>query len=214
MEKFNIKCNDTKVVDFLANVYFGEPRNIVEAASDRAYLDLCRTLRNANGKSFSKISEDTKSNMKTAIAETIGNHVTDMPCFDQDSFDKWHEDTCKTIIEVFEQTIGNGWELSYGQAQKWLNMTLKYLYMLSYKFSDAQLSRFHAVIDKNILVEAKNRFGVRKPAKPWSSWSQDDYVKYQKELRKCVKEKEKKSLFAWEFEAWNDSRRGRTKNEF
>lgn len=205
MEKFNIKCNDTKVVDFLANVYFGEPRNIVEAASDRAYLDLCRTLRNANGKSFSKISKGTKSKMKTAIAETIGNHVTDMPCFDQDSFDKWHEDTCNTIIEVFEQTIDNGWELSYGQAQKWLNMTLKYLYMLSYDFSETQLSRFHAVIDNYILDEA-NRIGVSKPPTSWSRWDHDEYVKYQKELRERVKE----SLFAWEFKAWNEkeSRRG------
>lgn len=205
MEKFNIKCNDTKVVDFLANVYFGKPRNIVEAASDRAYLDLCRTLRDANGKSFSKISKGTKSKMKTAIAETIGNHVTDMPCFDQDSFDKWHEDTCKTIIEVFEQTIGNGWELSYGQAQKWLNMTLKYLYMLSYEFSDTQLSRFHAVIDNYILDEA-NRIGVSKPPKSWSKWNQDEYVGYQKKLRKRVEG----SLFDWEFQAWNEkeSRRG------
>ena len=199
--------NDSNIVDFLANVVFGKPRNIVEAASDRAYLDLCRTLRDANGKSFSKISKGTKSNMKTAIARTIGTHVTEMQvsCFGQDSFDKWHEGTCETIRKDFKRTIGNGWDLSYGQAQKWLNMTLKYLYMLSYEFSDAQLSRFHAIIDNYILDEA-NRIGVSKPAKSWSRWSHDEYVKYQKSLRKCVKG----SLFAWEFLAWNEkvSRRG------
>lgn len=211
-KKFEIRRNDDNVVDFLANEFFGKQRNIVEAASDRAYRDFCRTLSSdANGKSFSKIPKGEKSNMKKEIAQMIETRVTEMQesCFDQDSFDKWHEKTCDTIIKDFKRTIGNGCDLSYGQAQKWLNMTLKYLYMLSYKFSDAQLSRFHAVIDNNILDKA-NEIGVSPHTSwgRWSKWSQDHYVEYQKELRKCVKEKEKKSLFDWEFEAWNDSRRG------
>ena len=45
----------------------------------------------------------------------------------QEKFDKWHEFACKRLI-TFSNDI-----LTYGQAQKWINMTLKNLSMIDHR---------------------------------------------------------------------------------
>lgn len=46
---------------------------------------------------------------------------------DEENFDKWHKETCK----VFLKALGDVYEkLSYGKAQKIVNMTFKYAYCL------------------------------------------------------------------------------------
>lgn len=46
-------------------------------------------------------------------------------------FDEWHSALCKTLVKQYSAIKIEEEELfSYGNAQKWVNMTLKYLYML------------------------------------------------------------------------------------
>lgn len=46
------------------------------------------------------------------------------------SFDEWHECTCDELIKIYSNNNLQD-VFSYGNAQKWVNMTLKYLYLLS-----------------------------------------------------------------------------------
>ena len=59
---------------------------------------------------------------KEAKVKAIFNAIEKM-CnyeYNQDSFNEWHKETCREILPI------NG-NCEYGKAQKWLNMTLKYL---------------------------------------------------------------------------------------
>ena len=49
----------------------------------------------------------------------------------QEDFDDWHFNICCAIRKLYRE---NGVALTFGQAQKWANMTLKYLYMLENHF--------------------------------------------------------------------------------
>ncbi len=211
MDKFSIRIAEPKVADFLTVLTFGETKGIVEAACFRAYHDMCRTIRGINGKKISYISEKTKSVMKAKVAQTIKKRLPLMKTEyrDQDGFDSWHKATCEAIRKDFMNTIGNGWGLSYGQAQKWLNMTLKYLYVLSYPFTAGQLVLFHAPLDSYVFSVAKKVLSVQEPSNRWSKLDYDEYIDYQKELRAKVKGT---TVFAWEFGAWNDeaARQGTT----
>ena len=211
MNKFTIRITDSKVAEFLAILTFGETKDIVEVACFRAYHDMCRTIRGANGKKFSDISEEIKSAMKAKVTQTIKDRLSSMKaeCHNQNGFDHWHKETCITIQNDFMKTIGNGWKLSYGQAQKWINMALKYLYVLSYHFTESQLVLFHAPLDSYVFSVAQDELSVRKPSSCWSKLDYDRYFGYQKELRAKVKGT---TVFAWEFGAWNNeaARRGVT----
>ncbi|MDO9538187.1 MAG: hypothetical protein Q7J68_07700 [Thermoplasmata archaeon] len=44
----------------------------------------------------------------------------------QAAFDKWHQESCEKLIRYYK---GEGLECTYGQAQKWFNMTLKYCWL-------------------------------------------------------------------------------------
>lgn len=46
---------------------------------------------------------------------------------DAEDFTKWHHSICEEIVARYE---AEGIEFYVGQAQKWVNMTLKYLYVL------------------------------------------------------------------------------------
>ena len=50
-------------------------------------------------------------------------------CESMDAFDKAHEATCKALVADYEGTLGVR-KFTYGNAQKWVNMTLKYMYLL------------------------------------------------------------------------------------
>ena len=49
------------------------------------------------------------------------------PCVNE--FDDWHKEICKELIDWFK-TETESEAFSYGNAQKWVNMTLKYLYII------------------------------------------------------------------------------------
>lgn len=45
----------------------------------------------------------------------------------KEEFNKLHLKICNKIKEIY---LAEGIRLTYGQAQKWLNMIMKYLYMI------------------------------------------------------------------------------------
>lgn len=170
-EKFMMK---EKANDFLIFCYFGSRGNDIDSVINRAYVDMAShtmaTFKNVNDKW--KCRWLASGVIKKAI------EVIDKP------YDEWHSDTCKNIISKYPDNV-----LSYGQAQKWLNMTVKYVYVLKllgkfenqYKYiSDEHVSEFHVPLDSYIL---ENILGDKSTV-----WSKMDGDKY-KEIRGKLTEK-------------------------
>ena len=121
---------------------FYNDEDIVSWASNKAYLDMNRTM------TFEEDTKNLTQKQKIDIykkrmgwrdqgTEAICKNIlaSDKP------FEDWHKEVCDKLIEIY----GNGklviregqkrtnklTKLTYGQAQKWLNMTLKYLWLLN-----------------------------------------------------------------------------------
>ena len=93
-----------------------------------------------------------------------------------------------------------GIKLTYGQAQKWINMTIKYLYLFGGYTFDSVFEELHIPVDNYILDIANEKVGIDRPKKPWSKWEEEQYRNYQNE----IKSKIKIAPLIWEFENWLD----------
>ena len=163
-----------KAIDFLTFCYFGSRGNDIDSIINRAYVDMAsHTMA-----TFEDVNEkwSCRWNASNVIKEAI---VTiDKP------YDTWHNDTCNNIISQYPENV-----LSYGQAQKWLNMTVKYVYVLKllgkfenqYKYiSDEHVSEFHVPLDSYILESV-----LRDKSTVWSKMDGDKY----EEIRGALTEK-------------------------
>ena len=111
-------------------------------ASNKAYLDMNRTM------TFSDVPQnDTQGEMhrideqRKVWRDNGTKHIRKGIMENTDDFKVWHRDVCRKLIGIYgsdklvqrvknkrsEQKV----KLTYGQAQKWLNMTLKYLWLLN-----------------------------------------------------------------------------------
>lgn len=110
-------------------------------ASEKAYLDMNRTMTfldvaRDNSKAELDRVEKLRALRRNQGTCTIRRQFRQM----YSPFDEWHRETCEKLIDVYDNDFlvlreGNvrteiPTKLTYGQAQKWLNMTLKYLWLL------------------------------------------------------------------------------------
>lgn len=105
-------------------IYFGAITNPYEAASFRAYRDFNRTLR------FGEMSDAVRLDLGKQATEIFRERISNIAeetHMTQENFDTWYKETCGLIRQPY---VNAGIELSWGQAQKWLNMTVKYLYIV------------------------------------------------------------------------------------
>ena len=164
----------------LIHLYFGKDGIHKRNAILRAYRDFSRTLELGNK---SKIIREKK---KKEIADFLEIELSKLLLnrFDnQSEFDKFHK---KLSIQ-----IRNKWKLlSFGQIQKWINMTLKYWLIIGecdIPGIEKNYDYFHIPIDRII----KERiFNEHKHKSPWSKINDYRvYFKYQSELRKLIPSK-------------------------
>src|SRR3989339_9480 len=166
----------TNINRFLIRVYFGEIKNDnllenkIQIAINKAYLDFCRTLHEfSKEKEHDDILVDSKLYLKNKILELTKEQKPN-----QNFYDNWHRQTCDNIIKFFPLTKNY---FHYGQAQKWINMTLKYLFVLEVSELNNMLAFLHVPIDNIILDKLKNRqMDYPKFETPWSKI--DNYDKY------------------------------------
>ncbi len=105
--------------------------------------------------------------------------------FNQDSFDIWHKESCDKLTTEFKKIIN--YELFFGQAQKWINMTLKYLFAIG----DEKINRidrnykyFHIPLD-NIIQDKLIPFNIAKISLKWSRINDYSiYMEYQYKVRR------------------------------
>lgn len=172
--------------------YFGTEERSVRVFSWRAYRDLCRTLN------FKESGDKKKTNnihlmFRRNICAVIEKSIINLPDKEKD-FDLWHRESCQDIIKEANKA---GLQLKFGQAQKWLNMTLKYMWLTGTekdKLSKLQ-NKLHVPIDNYILEELAAKIPIKRG---WSRLDYDAYIQCQNVIRS-----EHKIPIEWEIDIWN-----------
>ena len=223
------KINEKDILEFFKYSYFGNLNKPIEAVINRAYRDMCRTL------DFKNITENDKTNFKKEVKAILRNIMKNEDknqninnIKNQDEFDTWHKGICDKIIKkskkiekIKETNEGKEEKIhfTYGQAQKWVNMTIKYLYILNEHTFDNVFDFLHIPVDNYIFKVAKEKLGIDAPTNAWSRWDNyKEYKDYQKAIRKKLKEKirEKSDIdtppLLWEFKNWLEVAKGNNNN--
>ncbi len=157
--------------DFLIRCYFGEGKDSLQLCVRRAYLDLNRTLHGFAGHSSAdQLREEAHQRVAQIVAALKQETAS------QKSFDSWHRKACVSIRSHYRK--GGFDAFSHGQAQKWLNMTLKYVFAMGEARLAGYLPHYafaHIPID-NVFVSAAKAIGGPDLPMPWSRL--DDYAVY------------------------------------
>jgi hypothetical protein len=166
-EKFWIRC------------YLSPTTDLTDAAIDRAYRDFNRTLHGISKNQTIENHNELKMLIRNFVTEALTETF-----LTQTIFDKWHERKCNELITSFKNISRH--KLFVGQAQKWINMTLKYLFALGDERING-ISRnyqfFHIPID-NIIQVKLSKSEIPKLKDRWSRINNySEYLNYQEMVR-------------------------------
>lgn len=210
LSKGGNKETTNELYNKLLKWYFGEVS--INTCAKRAYQDFKRLL-----KGISEMSEKDKNLYRNEVNELITSCVEKL-FKNEMSFDIWHTNTCKQILDITEKhNLPIKIEFTYGLAQKWLNMTIKY--MLIMEKWDNLLEPFkkdlHVPVDNYIMEGASSDLGIdiidkngelkvynKDFSKAWSQWNESDYTRFQSEVRNATRAKDYDSSIDWEFDMW------------
>lgn len=149
-----------------------------EGAAHKAYADMARrTLRIKEDSEERKVLKEQATKILRQAVEKLKNDSSDFP--------KWHEKSCNALIACY------GGQLSYGQAQKWLNMLLKYLYVYDVKgyetlFSQKRITALDMPVDSKVIDALRRKYAVKPPTAGWSVWDRNTYRVYQAAARSAL----------------------------
>lgn len=175
-----------------------------EGAAHKAYADMARrTLR---------IKENSKERiaLRKSATEILRQAVEDLKN-DSSDFPKWHEKSCNALIACY------GGQLSYGQAQKWLNMLLKYLYVYDVNGYETLFSSREGIaaldmpVDSKVIEALHRKYNVKRPTAGWSVWDRNTYRAYQAAARSAlhnapdIENPDERIPFYWELIHWSDA---------
>jgi len=183
--------------DFVAICYFGRDGDWLDRSMRRAYLDMNRTLHGV-----SKFGEG-HSDWKTAMLNVLRDRLTMLPdehVWTQASFDAWHHKSVDVLKQVSSK---HDFPLSVGQAQKWINMSIKYAIALG----ERRLPGFHCVYEvahvalDNIVLERLKERGMSPLGCAWSRL--EDYRRYM-ECQQWVRDNSGGIPLEVEYRLWQD----------
>jgi len=161
----------TDIENFWIRCYLNPTTNLTEASIDRAYRDFNRTLHGIGEEQ----TKDKQNELKSFIIKFVSELLT-KTFNNQDDFDRWHELKCVELVKAYRDISNH--KLFIGQAQKWINMTLKYLFALGenrIKGISKNYIYFHFPLD-NIIQDKLVKLGIPKFKVSWSRI--DNYVEY------------------------------------
>lgn len=163
-----------EATEFLLYSYFGcDSKELAHGGKEkcayRAYLDLARTVKytysstelekaksGSDAYAFAVVQKDRIRDICLKLIESIEGYP-----IDSSDFDSWHERECHQIIKNMNASYDKEKRkflkvnFTYGQAQKWLNMTLKYLWLLDMLPVGISPEYLHVPIDSFILQALK-----------------------------------------------------------
>ncbi len=217
--------------DELSSMYQDNPGKVIRCCAERAYLDFNRTLTYVSslkkkGQGLTPKGKEKAKSFRERIYGKYDASVENSNCDVnmiwriqmmlrsecQNKFDELHTELCSRICCYANTSDLLDSVFHYGQAQKWVNMTLKYMMLLGFwnELAEKEPSarRFlHVPIDSYILKIAASvqetesegdneyRLNVKAPRKsgpdgaysadqtlPWSKWDRKHYIQFCKEL--------------------------------
>lgn len=171
---------EKKCYCFVLQCYFGDMADPVNAAIDRAYVDMAsHTL-----KGFAEEEYRQKWKCRYCASKTIKKAVQKTEEMRQ-NYNSWHNKLCNKLQSIYVEKAK--YQLTYGQAQKWVNMATKYLLVFAVIFKDMDcqekldsipnffreadaIQKIHIPLDSFIMQQYKvNNFG------PWSKMNREQY---------------------------------------
>ena len=200
-------ADDERKANFLMRVFLGvknPPIDWYEVAVRLAYTTFMRTLTG-----YAKIKHKTRQvNASKYLRDRLEDYFKSYTVTSQADFDKWHMETCGNLIDKFG-TWGVDSKLTYGQSQKWINISFKYLYAFTLfgccvkgfpsEIAVSKMEYCHLPLDNIVIcnLSAKEIEELKKIDKKWKigekSWTYDgrrwskltesDYITIQEELR-------------------------------
>ncbi len=225
---------ETTAINFLIFNYFGitlasDWKTVVRASIIKAYDDA--TNQGAYNAMFTKdlnnldtLKEKSDTSKKTSaklIEEKVDKLLNEdkQPC-NIKSYSDWHNNLCNSLCDNYKDIkINRIPAFSYGNAQKWVNMTVKYIYMLDCFFDNLdnnyhnQIEKyknyFDIPIDRYIIQSIWKEKSIPLPCDdkltaPWSKWDEPTYDKCQDSLKRHLSGKctANKTFLEWENDAW------------
>lgn len=169
-----------EITNFWIRVYFGTTNReeLISEVINRAYRDWNRTAHGLGKIEKTAGMNAIKDYMKVVVQEITTN------TYNKEEFDNWHKNKCITLINLFVEQIR--FRISFGQAQKWINMTLKYLFALGevkIHGINKNYQHFHIPID-SIIQNKFKALNIRPLKNRWSRIENyDTYIQYQNKVR-------------------------------
>lgn len=113
-------------LNFLLYSYFGvtsdsDENELLRAAANRAYQDAASHV-------LSVSDDDEKDRLRNKGCDALETFLQHLPVED---YDKAHEKLCDDLREIYSGSTTANRDFTYGIAQKWVNMTMKYIFVLS-----------------------------------------------------------------------------------
>jgi len=186
---------------YLLRVYFGSTTDPLSGCINRAYRDFNRTLHGFAELAKGKGLYDQGS----AVVRSFLSGLVSSPgaCSDQPTFDAQHRTACVQLCDSY--STGGFADFRVGQAQKWLNMALKYVFVFGGHHLPGYTRVFelaHIPLD-NIILERLRSYGVPRLTTAWSRiTSYDEYMGIQNWVRSTFLGS---SPLAVEFQLWQNS---------
>ncbi len=168
------------IINFWVRVTLGttDVQELRLSAVDRAYRDVNRTMHGLRTLRTNDSYNTLRHFVNDIASETL--NVT----FDQVTFDSWHFKKCDELKSEFIRVIN--YEISYGQAQKWINMTLKYMFAIGSNIIngiDRNYILFHIPLD-NIIQDKLSLHNIPRIPTRWSRITNyQTYYQYQIQVR-------------------------------
>jgi len=187
---------DKERCQFLHMLYFGTTAPAMKHFIKRAYLDMCRTLHG-----LGKLDEVLKAKIYDGAVDLLQTRLVTLgnTSATNKDFDDWHCKTCAALIAHYERELDahSTVRMSYGQAQKWINMTLKYCWFFGsedLQWLHPWLPFAHVAVDEVILIAAvKEHVVAKRPCDKWSTWQNEknEYQDFQAKLRAVATQQNK-----------------------
>jgi hypothetical protein len=159
--------------EFLCRLYFSDSKDYLLSCIKRAYRDFNRTMQGF-GSHPDRVSIHKKA-VETLVHEI--NELKTQKDHSQEIFDFWHKKTCIELAKCY--TPHMSFRFRIGQAQKWINMSLKYILILRDRVLGFEkwFPYIHVPID-SIIIERleEGDYGVKPEQFFKCAWSRiDDY---------------------------------------
>jgi hypothetical protein len=168
------KLTKEDIENFWIRVYFHGAKDLLGASVDRAYRDFNRTLHGIAKNQLTDSYHDLREVMIGIVKDLMTRKFNS-----QNQFDKWHQEMCDKLKAEFK--LKRNHVINVGQAQKWINMTLKYLFALGDRVNGVSENYryFHIPVDNIILKKLDFKF-----KKTWSRIDDyEDYLNFQIKVR-------------------------------